>query len=296
MRAAIPAMFPDLLRALIPVWLAVALLVPSAGPAAAQGGPVTIRAPGAVKAVPLPMPRPELDDASGDAAGSGPETVRAPERPEPPEEEEEEEPDPALAALDPDLPVVETPDVTAFAGVFVPYRISNGREIQHSLTGEPGDPVAGRALFYNASRTGCSLCHGSPELPREPADARDAPDLYRVGGRLTTGHMRLWVVAPEAIQGASTMPAFHKPGQRIDPSDPLFGGPTLTAAEVEDVVAYLAATTGAGAGASPASPPTPPKPRPIRAAPDSVPPAAVPSQESEPAAGQAGLSSGAPVD
>jgi hypothetical protein len=36
------------------------------------------------------------------------------------------------------------------------------------------------------------------------------------------------------------MPAFYAAGQRLGADDPLYGGPALTAAEIEDLVAYLA--------------------------------------------------------
>jgi hypothetical protein len=35
------------------------------------------------------------------------------------------------------------------------------------------------------------------------------------------------------------MPAYYAAGQRQGPDDPLYGGPALTAAEVEDLIAYL---------------------------------------------------------
>jgi hypothetical protein len=41
------------------------------------------------------------------------------------------------------------------------------------------------------------------------------------------------------IDPETRMPAYYALGQRMDPADPRFGEPLLTAAEIEDLVAYL---------------------------------------------------------
>ena len=123
----------------------------------------------------------------------------------------------------------------------VAYTIVDGRAIPESLTGKPGDPERGRALYASEPRAGCPDCHGMPGA----ADAAGpAPDLSGVGGRLSEGEIRLWIVAPAAIDPDTGMPAFYAAGQRTGADDPLYGGPALTAAEVEDLVAYLASLRG----------------------------------------------------
>ena len=119
----------------------------------------------------------------------------------------------------------------------VAYTIVNGRAIPESLTGAPGDPERGRALYAGEPRAGCASCHGMPGGEAAPP----APDLSGVGGRLSAGEIRLWIVAPEAIDEATGMPAYYAAGQRTGADDPLYGGPALTAAEIEDLVAYLVA-------------------------------------------------------
>ena len=128
------------------------------------------------------------------------------------------------------------------AGPVVVYTIANGSEITGSLTGVPGDAVRGRALYAGEARAGCPACHGVPGA----AGAAAAPDLDGVGGRLSTGAIRLWIVAPAALDPATAMPAFYAAGQRGEADDPLYGGPALTAAEIEDLVAYLAALRDPG--------------------------------------------------
>ncbi len=118
----------------------------------------------------------------------------------------------------------------------VAYTIVDGRAIPKSLTGEPGDPARGRALYAAEPRAGCADCHG---VPGAAAEETTAPDLSGVGGRLTAGEIRLWIVAPAALDPETEMPPYYAAGQRTAPDDPLYGGPALTAAEIEDLVAYL---------------------------------------------------------
>jgi len=120
----------------------------------------------------------------------------------------------------------------------VAYTITDASEIPASLTGAPGDAARGRALYAGEARAGCPACHGAPSAAGETASA---PDLAGVGGRLSAGAIRLWIAAPAAIDPETAMPAFYAAGQRGGAEDPLYGGPALTAAEIEDLVAYLAA-------------------------------------------------------
>jgi len=133
----------------------------------------------------------------------------------------------------------------AAENVIVAYRIINGREIRNSLTADPGDAVAGRKLYFDLDRTGCSGCHGSPGGPgaQSLTSAAPGPDLAGVAARLTPGQIRLWIVAPEALRPGTAMPGYYLQGQRRGAHDSLFGGPRLTAPQIEDLVAYLALQT-----------------------------------------------------
>ncbi len=125
----------------------------------------------------------------------------------------------------------------------VAYTITNGSEIGASLTGAPGEAAPGRALYAGEARAGCPACHGVPGAAGETATASD---LAGVGGRLSAGAIRLWIVAPVAIDPETAMPAYYAAGQRREADDPLYGGPALTAEEIEDLVAYLAALRDPG--------------------------------------------------
>lgn len=125
----------------------------------------------------------------------------------------------------------------------VAYTITDASEIPESLTGAAGDPERGRAIYASEPRAGCHVCHG---IPASTGGAPQGPELTGVGARLTAGAIRLWIVAAEVLRPDTPMPAFYAAGQRTGADDPLYGGPALTAAEIEDLVAYLSAETGPG--------------------------------------------------
>lgn len=127
----------------------------------------------------------------------------------------------------------------------VAYEIVDAREVPASLTGKPGDPEAGRRLYFDRQLTRCSGCHGSPGGPGAQADhgAAGAPGLSGVGRRLSEGAIRLWLIAPQVLEPSTNMPGYYSVGQRDDPADPRYGEPLLTASEIEDLVAYLARQT-----------------------------------------------------
>lgn len=151
---------------------------------------------------------------------------------------------PALACAD----AVPLPPLAIVA-----YTVTDGRLIEKSLTGEPGDPAAGRALYAEDARTGCISCHALPDVPDldapPPARAPRAgvPALDDVGARLAPAEIRLWLVAPD-FRAPDVKPSVFAAGQRTDPADPLWGGPRLSAAEVEDLVAFLAGLGRASVG------------------------------------------------
>ncbi|MEO1531548.1 MAG: c-type cytochrome [Pseudomonadota bacterium] len=149
--------------------------------------------------------------------------------------------------------VVPSLGVSAEPAAVAPYTILNGRSIPESLTGRAGDAAEGLRLYLNAARSGCAACHGVPDAPgtrghpgREGSapSAPGMPSLERVGTRLSPGTIRLWLVMPDLLGDRGAMPSAYAAGQRTDPADPLHGGPRLTAAEIEDLVAWLSGLTG----------------------------------------------------
>ena len=119
-----------------------------------------------------------------------------------------------------------------------PYKIQ-GDAIPDSLTGEPGDAARGRAIVLNRQVGLCILCHSGP-FPGERFQGTLAPDLTGAGARWSVGQLRLRIVDASRFNPDTIMPPYY----RIDGLNrvaPVFAGkPLLDAAQIEDVVAWLA--------------------------------------------------------
>lgn len=120
----------------------------------------------------------------------------------------------------------------------MPYEIT-GDAIATSLTGKGGDPSRGRTIIVNRQVGLCLLCHAGP-FPEEKLQGSLAPDLTRVGVRLSTSQLRLRVVDASLVNPNTIMPPYYRTQglNRVAPA--VAGKPILSAEQVEDVVAFLA--------------------------------------------------------
>jgi sulfur-oxidizing protein SoxX len=113
-----------------------------------------------------------------------------------------------------------------------------GDGIPESLTGVPGDASRGRALVLERTST-CILCHSGP-FPETRFQGDLAPSLAGAGNRWSASQLRLRLVDAPRFNPATIMPSYY----RIDGLDRVapawLGKPILSAAQIEDVVAYLA--------------------------------------------------------
>lgn len=110
--------------------------------------------------------------------------------------------------------------------------------IPASLTGKPGDAARGRAIVASRSTGLCLLCHSGP-IAEERFQGDIAPSLVGAGSRWSEGQLRLRIVDGSRLNADTIMPAYYRTGglQRVARN---FEGKTiLSAAQVEDVVAYL---------------------------------------------------------
>ena len=125
--------------------------------------------------------------------------------------------------------------------VLVPYEIV-GDAIPASLTGAPSDPERGRAIVGDRRVGLCLLCHTGP-FPEPRLQGTLAPDLTGVGVRLSPGQLRLRLVDSTRLNPDTIMPPYYRTEglSRVAPS--YAGKPILTAAQIEDVVAFLATLT-----------------------------------------------------
>jgi L-cysteine S-thiosulfotransferase len=119
----------------------------------------------------------------------------------------------------------------------MPYVVV-GDGIPQSLTGAPGDASRGRALVIDRTST-CILCHSGP-FPETRFQGDLAPDLAGAGNRWSAGQLRLRLVDASHFNPATIMPSFYRV-DGLDRVSPAWGGkPILSAAQIEDIVAYLA--------------------------------------------------------
>ena len=107
-----------------------------------------------------------------------------------------------------------------------------GDGIPQSLTGKPGDAARGRALLIKRSPATCLNCHAIKDKDMQPGGTK-GPPLDGVGAALTPAQLRLSVVDLSRVTKGTPMPSFHKSGGLVRSE------PTLTAEQVEDIVAYL---------------------------------------------------------
>lgn len=120
-----------------------------------------------------------------------------------------------------------------------------GDAIPESLTGAPGDAARGRAIVVDRTRGLCLLCHTGP-FPEERFQGNLAPDLAGVGGRLGSGQLRLRLVDGRVLNPETIMPPYYSLTGLTRVGRPWQGRPILSAAEIEDVVAFLATLREAG--------------------------------------------------
>jgi sulfur-oxidizing protein SoxX len=111
--------------------------------------------------------------------------------------------------------------------------------IPDSLTGAPGDPARGREIVGDRKVGLCLLCHPGP-FPQERFQGNIGPDLSGVGARLSEGQIRLRLVDPARAKPDSIMPAYLRTEGLTRVAPAYRGRPVLSAAQIEDVVAYLA--------------------------------------------------------
>jgi len=126
---------------------------------------------------------------------------------------------------------------TTKADELAAYRIVDDG-IPQSLTGSPGDIARGRALVL-ARTTTCILCHSGP-FPETRFQGDLAPDLAGAGNRWTASQLRLRLVDASRFNAETIMPSYYRNADLVRVGRNFAGKPILSAAEIEDIVAFLA--------------------------------------------------------
>jgi sulfur-oxidizing protein SoxX len=124
----------------------------------------------------------------------------------------------------------------AGAGAAMPATAAPG--IPAPLADGAGIAARGRAIVANRQLGLCLLCHSGP-IPEERFQGNLAPDLAGAGDRWSAAELRLRIVDASRLNPATIMPAYYKTEGLTRVPAALTGKPILTAAQVEDVVAYL---------------------------------------------------------
>jgi sulfur-oxidizing protein SoxX len=158
------------------------------------------------------------------------------------------------------VPAPQTPDAPGAAchtdtGEVADYRLVPGttlsKAIDKPLAGRRGEPERGVRWVVSPQRGHCIACHEIPSLkdrikPDEPGSRRRfghhgtvGPSLDGVAARYTEGELRLLVVDPSAALPAAVKPAYHRVEGLHGVDAACAGKPILSAAQVEDIVAFL---------------------------------------------------------
>ncbi|MGJ8528101.1 sulfur oxidation c-type cytochrome SoxX [Maritalea sp.] len=112
--------------------------------------------------------------------------------------------------------------------------------IENSLTGQMGDPAAGRDIMINRKLGNCLACHMNTEISEQPFHGEVGPPLDGAASRWSEGELRAILVnAKQAVNPDSIMPSFYslELGARV--AEKFAGKTILDAQQVEDVLAYL---------------------------------------------------------
>lgn len=143
-----------------------------------------------------------------------------------------------IAAFAAGMGIVSGAAMAQDSGELVKYVVDGETSIAQSLTGKPGDAVAGRKAAINRKQGNCLACHVMP-IPEQPFQGEIGPDLAGVADRYTEGEIRLRVIDPKVINPDTIMPAFYKNTGLHRVLKKFKGTSILNAEQVEDIVAYM---------------------------------------------------------
>lgn len=113
--------------------------------------------------------------------------------------------------------------------------------VSQSLTGAPGDTAEGAKILVDRRLGNCLACHQVSALSKELFHGTVGPSLDGAGSRWTPEELRAIVTDSKQVFGPETvMPGFYSLHVGVRVGKDFVGKTMLSAAQVEDVVAYLA--------------------------------------------------------
>ncbi|GMO31022.1 hypothetical protein TM233_44010 [Bradyrhizobium sp. TM233] len=90
-----------------------------------------------------------------------------------------------------------------------------------------------------ARTTTCILCHSGP-FPETRFQGDLAPDLTGAGNRWSASQLRLRLIDAARFNAQTIMPSYFRNDDLVRVGRNFAGKPILSAAEIEDIVAFLA--------------------------------------------------------
>ncbi len=112
-----------------------------------------------------------------------------------------------------------------------------GDAIPLALAATAADADRGREIAFGRDGN-CLLCHRVPDAGGRPM-GNLAPPLDGVASRLSAGQLRLRVADPARVNRATIMPRYFAIDGLHQVANQFRGTTILSAAQIEDVVAYL---------------------------------------------------------
>lgn len=113
-----------------------------------------------------------------------------------------------------------------------PHSLSRSlQNLPGSLTGVAGDAGRGRDVLMSTEKGGCINCHQLSTLPPGAGQGTIGPALDGVGNKYSEGELRQILLEPKSRFPETIMPSYYAAGDAE--------ASVLTAAEIEDLVAYL---------------------------------------------------------
>lgn len=122
----------------------------------------------------------------------------------------------------------------------IPSSMIVGDGIESPLTDARGDPGRGAVLFESRDGGHCVLCHVL-ETVDAPFQGNIGPSMTGIGERLSPAQIRLRIAQPSVIWPDTMMPSYYSREARHQVASAYRGETILTAGEIEDLVAFLAA-------------------------------------------------------
>lgn len=108
-----------------------------------------------------------------------------------------------------------------------------------SLTGAVGDPAKGKSVFVNRKLGNCLACHVNSDANEHSFHGEIGPSLDGAASRWNEAQLRGILVNSKMTFEDTMMPSFYRLVNGERPMDKFAGKTILTAAQLEDVLAYL---------------------------------------------------------